>query len=286
MGDRSARLVAGLLAGVLNALLLQPLEVVKSRLQTRKASDPTRNLAMLRHVWQEGGSAALWSGVGPSIIRLAGGITLYFFFLGEIEATLRQSFGPLTGAMAAVVTFILGALSRCLAMLVFCPFTVLKTRAEVAVRSGDRDSGGIYQQLVRLAKTEGPSGLYAGIGASLLRDVPYSGLNLTLMKLLRDVLAFAVLPVAAQSALTGACSAACATFLTQPADVIRTQQVIRTSKEKRPSALAVLVLSYRTGGVAGIFAGGTARVATRAAQQAITWGVFEALVGGMPGRQK
>ena len=274
--DRTSRMTAGLVAGLLSALLLQPLEVVKSRLQVRKPSEPKGSVPMLAHVLREGGAAALWAGVTPSIVRLAGGIALYFFFLGETEVAMRSAFGALTGGWAALANFALGASSRAMAMVVFCPITVLKTRAEVRGSS----QGGLFRELADLARTEGSAGLFAGLGAALLRDVPYSGFNLLLLRSIRGSPFVVALPSAIQSAAAGAAAASCSTLLTQPADVIRTQQVLSTQKDKRLSSLTVLAQIYRTSGPLALYAGVTARVAMRAVQQALTWGVFEALVGG------
>ena len=279
--DRAARVLAGLLAGVLSTMLLQPLEVVKSRLQARKPSEPVYNAAMVAHVWREGGARALWAGAIPSMVRLAGGIALYFLFLGETEAAIRSAFGPLSGVTAALANFALGAVSRAMAMTVFCPVTVLKTRAEV--RGGQGGRGGLLRDLAHLAHTEGRAGLFAGLGAALLRDVPYSGLNLLLLRSLRGTALVAGLPVAVQSAASGAAAASCATLLTQPADVVRTRQVLLTQKEKRLSAAAALAEVYKTGGWAALYVGAPARLAQRAASQALTWGVYEAFVGGVTG---
>lgn len=276
--ERSARLLAGLLAGVLSTLLLQPLEVVKSRMQARGPSEPQRTWAMVVHVWRTGGARALWAGALPSMVRLAGGIALYFLFLGETEAAVRSAFGPLSGVAAATTNFILGGLSRALAMMLFCPVTVLKTRAEVqGMQTG---GGGLLSDLTHLARSEGRAGLFAGLVAALVRDVPYSGLNLLLLRWLHNVPIVAMMPAAIRSAAAGAAAASCATLLTQPADVVRTQQVLQTQKDKRAGACAVLAGIYASGGLRALYTGAPARLAQRAAQQALTWGVFELFVGG------
>jgi|UniRef100_A0A7S3B4D8 solute carrier family 25, member 38 len=208
-------------------------------------------------------------------------------------------FGHLTGVKAAFATFTLGACSRAMAMVVFCPvrhpisnpslhgippvamprgqITVLKTRAEVRGTSGCQR--GLLGALAHLARTEGSAGLFSGLSAALLRDVPYSGLNLLLLRMLLENRLIALLPPASQAAAAGATSASFATLLTQPADVARTQQVLRAQKEKRQGTATVLAQVYRAGGLPALYVGGTARVATRAVQQAITWGVYEAMVG-------
>ena len=54
---------------------------------------------------------------------------LYFVFLGEAERAARAAFGELRGAAKGALDFALGGGSRTAAAFIFCPITVLKTRA-------------------------------------------------------------------------------------------------------------------------------------------------------------
>ena len=72
MSDRHVRLLAGLLAGLLSTILLQPLEVLKTRLQGRGSGEPRTYRAMLTQVLNEGGVCSLWAGAIASVVRLAG----------------------------------------------------------------------------------------------------------------------------------------------------------------------------------------------------------------------
>ncbi|KAL1503365.1 hypothetical protein AB1Y20_011417 [Prymnesium parvum] len=272
---RLERLAAGLIAGLLSTLLLQPLEVLKSRLQREPPSARAGYVPLLRRLVRQEGARVLWAGALPASLRVAGGMALYFLFLGEAEAAVRAALGQLEGGAAALATVGVGGACRGLSMAVFCPLTVLKTRAEARGEGG----GGLARELRRLASTEGLGGLFAGLGASLLRDVPYAGLNLWLLRSLLASRLVAWLPHAAQMAAAAAAAAAAATFLTQPADVARTEQVLQQHKEKRRGIAAVLLNTYQLGGLRALYVGVGARVTMRAIQQAISWCVFEVMVG-------
>ena len=268
-------MAAGFVAGALSSVVLQPLDVVKTRMQSRSGSSNAARVAM--QIWQTEGWRVLWAGVVPSTVRLAGGIALYFLLLGEVEAMSRRLLGQLSGSTAAIRDFLVGAISRGLAGALFCPITVLKTRAEDGVST----SGGMLEQLITLGRMEGAAGLFAGLGPSLLRDVPYSGISLTLLRRFREpllALGSDLLPAALIGGLAGCASAACATLLTQPADVVRTELVLHSLKDQRINSLRAIGLIVRSRGVGALFAGTTARLARRMLQQAFTWAVYEAVV--------
>jgi solute carrier family 25 protein 38 len=273
--------MAGLVAGALSSILLQPLEVVKTRMQSRaaRASGGAVGFAsMATQIWREEGARSLWAGTMASTVRLAGGIALYFVFLGEVESVSRRLLGQLSGAGAAVRDVLVGGISRGLAAALFCPITVLKTRAEEGLRGG---AGGLWTQLLTLARAEGTAGLFAGLGPSLVRDVPYSGISLALLRAFREqLLHVQLLPAAAVGALGGCAAAVCATLITQPADVVRTAIVLDELKDKRMGTLRAVTHIVSTRGLPGLFVGASVRLSRRVLQQSFTWAVFEAFVLG------
>jgi len=264
-------MTTGILAGVVSSIVLQPFEVAKTRMQTRADSS---NLArVMTRIWYTEGPGGLWAGTLPSVVRLAGGLALYFLFLGELQAVLLSRAGPLVGSAAAAADFVMGGLSRGLAATVFCPVTVLKTRAEEGLRS---DGGGLLSQLLLLSRQEGMGGLFAGLGPTLLQDVPYAGISLLVLRQLRHHLdGIPYMPPSLLGGLCGAVSAFCATMITQPADVVRTEVVLGGTKGKRLGAMSVVTRLVQTRGPLVLFAGSTARLVRRMLMQAFTWAAYE-----------
>ena len=271
--SRSSRILAGLVAGTLSSVLLQPLEVVKTRMQTQHPGRPVWRVALT--LLRDEGVRSLWAGTVAATVRLAGGIALYFVFLGEIETISKRTLGSLTGSMAILRDFLVGSVSRGLAAALFCPLAVVKTRQEEGVAS----AGGLVTQLVQLARTEGTAGCFAGLGPSLLRDAPYSGISLALLRVFRAPL-LSLLPGALVGALAGCASAAAATVLTQPADVVHTEIVLQSLKDKRLGTLQAMGRIVSARGLGALFVGATPRLARRMLQQAMTWAVFETVVLG------
>ena len=283
---RATRALAGLLAGLLASIVLQPLDVVKTRMQSRAHLGRMTLGAATMAIAREEGVRSLWAGTTPSAIRLAGGIALYFVFLGEFETLSRSAFGELNGWHAACRDFLLGALSRGVAGTIFSPITVLKARAEEGAISAGAGLGSQLQTLWRSGD------LFVGLVPALLRDVPYSGVSLFLLRFLRERLVGLLggaLPLSLVGVLAGSGAAIGATLLTQPADVLFTQQVLRGLKHDGGAAkghpapadgiLAAAAELMRSRGLQGLFSGASARLARRVLQQAMTWGVYEQVLG-------
>lgn len=277
--QRLARATAGLLAGLLASIILQPLDVVKTRMQSRASMGKMNVGAATLAIARTEGVQRLWAGTVPSAVRLAGGIALYFVFLGEFEALSRTMFGELRGWQAACRDFLLGGLSRGVAGFLFCPITVIKTRAEEGVLTV---GGGLLAQVGVLWQS---GDLFAGLAPSLLRDVPYSGVSLFLLRFLREHLVRALgslVPLSVIGGLAGGGAALGATLITQPADVLSTQQALRGVKDHNEGGLGVLAISLqlvRARGLASLFAGTSARLTRRVLQQCFTWAVYEAVLG-------
>ena len=73
LADAGAAIACGALAGMAMWLVVLPIDVAKTRKQTAWPGGPhdvslARNLALL---WREGGAAALWTGLAPTMIRAA-----------------------------------------------------------------------------------------------------------------------------------------------------------------------------------------------------------------------
>jgi len=64
-------------AGSIAAAVTTPFDVAKTKLQTSAASQPKLSLAStLMGIWHQGGTRALFTGVGPRTARTAGGYAI------------------------------------------------------------------------------------------------------------------------------------------------------------------------------------------------------------------
>ena len=194
----TASFIAGSSAGLVSSLALQPFEVVKTRMQAHRLNmGPTKGMfATAGCVVRDEGVRGLWAGVTASCVRTAAGAGLYFLLLERVSRELNQRFpkaeGDTAGAAADAArgarTFAVGAASRALAATLLCPITVVKTRMEYASMSGVTYSG-VGNALWQVANKEGARGLFSGLGSTLARDAPFSGLNLLMYTKARGAMA-------------------------------------------------------------------------------------------------
>ena len=187
--------VSGALAGSVAAILLQPLDVLKTRVQLSQATHTGAARGAFGIIQSEG-AAGLWNGLVPSLGRVCIGAGTYFTALDWMrEKVGRSRKRPRPGATgqaqaAAASTsssplspfsiwwtndFVIGATGRAVAATVTSPLTVVKTRFE-AMPGHQRERRGMVATLVHMARHERVSrGLFAGLVPTILRDAPYSG---------------------------------------------------------------------------------------------------------------
>jgi solute carrier family 25 protein 38 len=234
-------------------------------------------------VVRDEGIRGLWAGVSASCVRTACGAGLYFLLLERVTRELNAKF-PVSKDSSQTVqgarTFAVGAASRALAAAMLCPLTVVKTRMEYASISGTTYTG-VANALYTIGAKEGMKGLFSGLGSTLLRDAPFSGLNLVMYTQMRTVMGEVAVAQgretdAMDTFFAGAVAGGVATFLTHPPDVLRTRVQLG-----RPSTSFVKIVTEE--GVRALWVGSFPRILRRTLQQAMTWSLYEhvaKLLGG------
>ncbi|KAK3298910.1 solute carrier family 25 member 38 [Chaetomium fimeti] len=179
---------AGLGSGVLSAVLLQPIDLLKTRVQQSGAHSLSAAIADIRAAPRL--LPALWRGAVPSALRTGFGSAIYFTSLNAIRQSAAR-ISPLPTSSSTTTTsttssslpklsntsnLLAGAAARSLAGLLLMPLTVLKVRYESTLYS--------YTSLASAARDiathEGLRGFFAGYGATAVRDAPYAGLYVLL----------------------------------------------------------------------------------------------------------
>ena len=276
-----------------SALLLQPADLLKTRVQQTHAPSLTQ---ALRDVLQTSNPIRqLWRGTTPSVIRTGFGSALYFGMLnqmrqyatrlpaipvvsGEVKSSQSSSSAlPKLGNVANLAT---GAFARVAAGLIVNPVTVLKVRYESSHYSYTSLAGAVRDIVAK----EGPRGFFAGFGVTAVRDAPYAGLYLLLYEQskahLSNLSSGNQLSTTSGSAtinfVSGLIAAVSATTMTNPFDAIKTR--IQLAPDRYRNMVNAARLMLRDEGIRSMFSGLSLRLGRKAISSALTWTVYEEIV--------
>lgn len=206
-------LSVGFLAGAFSKLLTTPISNVVTRKQTASMMSnrsgsaeepnvkPTSARAIAHQIYGEKGLAGFWSGYSASLVlTLNPSLT---FFLYE---TFKRSMLPRSQRdhPPASATFLLAAVSKAIASTITYPFSLAKTRAQVASKNVDDNDQEIKESLenapgpgmqttererkaarmtvfstiLHIANTEGIAGLYEGLAGEVLKGFFSHGITM------------------------------------------------------------------------------------------------------------
>ncbi|KIW99926.1 uncharacterized protein Z518_10854 [Rhinocladiella mackenziei CBS 650.93] len=297
---------AGLLSGVSSAVLLQPADLLKTRVQQSRASSLVpvlRSLLSGPHP-----ITSLWRGTLPSALRTGFGSALYFTSLSSLRQIVANNtakfsstdHGAIANKSSSVLpklsnmqNLITGATARVFAGFILMPVTVIKVRYEsdlYAYKSLASASRSIYAQ-------EGLRGFFSGFGATAVRDAPYAGLYVVFYEASKSRLNRAFSATASSSKATaggggkgpssatsatinassGVIAAGLATSITNPFDAVKTR--LQLMPAKYGNMLKATRLMLKEDGVKSFFDGLGLRMGRKALSSALAWTVYEELIG-------
>ncbi|KAI8687915.1 Mitochondrial glycine transporter [Fusarium keratoplasticum] len=289
--------VSGLGSGVASAVILQPLDLLKTRVQQSGGSSLT---ATLRDIRQSSSLVqSLWRGTVPSALRTGFGSALYFTSLNAIRQHAQRT-GILgrrlqtQGGSSALPSLtnsgnlVSGAIARTFAGFVLMPLTVIKVRFESSLYS--------YPSLASAAldirRTDGWRGFFSGFGATALRDAPYAGMYVLFYEMLKSQLgSLAAKPRASsgdgptkmQATLAssvnftsamlagGACS-----VVSNPFDAVKTRIQLQPQEYRNIWHAWYRMVSQE--GVRSLWDGLALRMSRKAMSSALAWTVYEELI--------
>ncbi|CAM9173798.1 unnamed protein product [Heterosigma akashiwo] len=241
--DPTLRLLGGMTSGVIEALILTPLDVTKTRLQLDHAGRYRGMVDCGRQLVAAEGPRALYKGLAPWTwhVVLKNGSRYYF------NAVYRQMLSDPSGGISTQRQFVAGLLAGATeATLIVTPFEVLKTRLQATdrapppVRAAAAAPGGggaappppppkytgMVQAATRIAQVEGPLALWNGLAPTIVRQSVNQGCSFATNGLLRThvwrVRDGEPLEVW-KSALSGVLGAIPGPVLNCPADVVKTR---------------------------------------------------------------
>ncbi|KZC05617.1 PREDICTED: solute carrier family 25 member 38-like [Dufourea novaeangliae] len=270
--------LAGSVSGTFSTILFQPLDLIKTRLQSRVNlhldTPKSGTIGTVIQIIKKENVFGLWRGITPSITRVIPGVGLYFSSLHWLKHTFHLK-DPLTPTEA----MLLGITARSMSGGLLIPITVVKTRFESEVYRYNS----IREALKLIYKQEGVRGLSSGLIPTLLRDAPFSGLYLMFYTRFKSIVVEADLPCAKSSApihfSCGILAGIFASIVTQPADVIKTKMQLYPDEFK--DVRSAIFRVYKKYGALGYFKGIVPRMLRRTLVTAMAWTVYEEVTKSM-----
>lgn len=271
MSPMAKAFLAGSFSGTCSTLLLQPLDLIKTKMQKETTSRSL--LGITKEVVRNEHLSGLWRGLKPSLARTVPGVGIYFATLHGIRSKFNTS-----TPMGSMIT---GASARCFAGAVMIPFTILKVRSEAGVLGSDNR---LLSGLVSIYRKEGLLGLTRGVLPTLARDAPFSGLYLLFYDTLKKSTAAFGDNISQGSTSThllcGVGAGCLASFVTHPADVIKTKVQLGEQGSKMNVWKAALAI-YSREGAAGLMTGLGPRMLRRSMMASLAWMVYERVMINM-----
>lgn len=153
-----------------SSFTLCPTELIKCKLQSAREKMGTTNISAFKvtaDIVKTQGIRGLFSGLTSTIAREMPG---YFFFFGGYEGTKKLLISDPDKPIAWPVTIVSGGVGGLSLWLAIFPFDLVKSRIQV-----DNLKDGLIVVLTRIVRQEGVTGLYRGLGPTLVRTFPATG---------------------------------------------------------------------------------------------------------------
>ncbi|XP_068118182.1 mitochondrial glutathione transporter SLC25A39 [Hyperolius riggenbachi] len=167
-------LVAGALSRLGAVSVISPLELIRTKMQSRQLSYMELG-ACLRSAVSQGGWLSLWKGWGPTVLRDVPFSALYWFNYELVKKKLNKSWGA--SGNQFLINFTSGAVSGAVAAVLTLPFDVVKTHRQIEL--GDMDLGSSKRRgsstwgaMRRIRAESGTRGLYAGFMPRVIKVAP------------------------------------------------------------------------------------------------------------------
>lgn len=290
--------VAGLCSGISSAVLLQPADLLKTRVQQSGAHTLSQTLRAILDGPRP--IASLWRGTVPSALRTGFGSALYFTTLSSLRSLVAKNALGTNTVSGAVTTdarrstvlpklsntenLLTGATARVLAGFILMPMTVIKVRYE----SNFYNYNSIGSATSSIYRAEGFRGFFTGFGATAIRDAPYAGLYVVFYEASKTWLnsvfttsstspdASNLMSGTGINAASGVVAASTATAITNPFDAVKTR--LQLMPQKYGNMFRCTRMMLLEDGVRSFFDGLALRMGRKALSSALAWTVYEELI--------
>ena len=296
---------AGLSTGCISASLLQPADLLKTRVQQSRSTSLVATFSEI--LAGPNALRQLWRGTLPSVIRTGVGTALYFSTLNALRQNIARS-NLLTSAgiveaasvnaqysssslprLSNLANLTTGAIARASVGFVMMPITVIKVRYESNLYSYKS----LWGAATAIYKGEGIKGFLSGFGATAIRDAPYAGLyvlfyeqskrHLDQLQKGRSLAGTLDAGHSMKSStslsinfISGVLAAGFATAITNPFDAVKTRLQLMPGKYGNMFIAGRRMI--KEDGFRSLFDGLGLRMGRKAISSALAWTLYEELI--------
>lgn len=170
-----APLFAGSIARTIAVTAICPIELVRTKLQSRQGYSYRQLMDVIRTAVRQNGFLSLWRGLSPMLLRDVPFSILYWI---GYELFKLQFFITLSPQYIPIIPFMAGSLSGAIAAVLTNPLDVVKTHMQVelgeALHSPGRmlGTGSIVSVVRNIVREHGLVGLYAGMTPRIAKIAP------------------------------------------------------------------------------------------------------------------
>ncbi|TPX76775.1 mannan endo-1,4-beta-mannosidase [Chytriomyces confervae] len=261
-------------AGAIGATFVYPIDLVKTRMQNQRKvvgeMAYKNSWDCFKQVLKNEGFVGLYSGLGPQLVGVAPEKAIKL----TVNDLVRRNFTNKDGSIVLGAEILAGCAAGASQVIFTNPLEIVKIRLQVQGEAA-RTTGAVRQGAMQIIRSLGLFGLYKGVTACLMRDVPFSGIYFPVYAHLkkdifhegRDGKKLAI----------GAIAGIPAAYLVTPADVIKTrlQVAARSGETTYSGVFDAFRKILKEEGPRAFFKGGVARVLRSSPQFGVTLASFE-----------
>lgn len=280
----------GSIAGAVGATFVYPIDLVKTRMQNQKTTDISKmfyknSFDCFKKVFRNEGFFGLYSGLLPQLVGVAPEKAIKLTMNDLVRSLLADKD---TGALSFKGELIAGCTAGASQVMFTNPLEIVKIKlqvqGEMARVAAAEGTPFVRESAASIIRALGPLGLYKGVSACLIRDIPFSAIYFPAYSHLKtDVFGqgvngkeLNVFELLAAGAIAGMPAA----YLVTPADVIKTRLQV-SAKSEGPSEYTSIrqatLKIFREEGFKAFFKGGIARICRSSPQFGVTLATYEAL---------
>ncbi|KAF7395324.1 hypothetical protein HZH68_009374 [Vespula germanica] len=306
------QIIASCTGALITSVFVTPLDVVKTRLQAQQKAMISNKCflycnGLMDHlcpclngkgpnekftgtmdafikISKKEGIGSLWSGLSPTLVLAVPATIIYFVsyeqlriyfkdqYNGNGKKNIRNIEQPFWIPMLA------GGTARIWAAVLVSPLELIRTK----MQSQKLSYAEIREALKTLIKYSGFSGLWMGLGSTLLRDVPFSAIYWFHYETIKQIFCESEQTFTFNLA-AGATAGSIAALLTIPFDVVKTHRQIEMGEkeiysdkpDRSSNTWTIIRKIYNQNGIKGLFTGLIPRLVKVAPACAIMIATFE-----------